>query len=287
MTAQAGTTFDLGIGSPSLLSVGPIELVGCTPCDTYGVGYLAGYLAGTRDSLSAGIGAARALDAVTDETPAVIERDVIAYDNGAADGEALGATRGFRSGVGAARALDENFDEPSASIDRAAVARANGLDEGTQLGYADGFGHGIGAERAMGIGVDAVAADAFEAGRLEGFTSGIGSVVFVSSDSIPPTVSLVSPAEGVIASDDELVLDVADETALAYINVLVQFEHTLGTLCAYRRGSFLPPFDALSYTTTPVAGTTRLHLRHNSAWPAANTVTVLVDSVDTGGNLDA
>ncbi len=128
---------------------------------------------------------------------------------------------------------------------------------------------------------------ASDEGYDEGYADGLAAFPI---DETPPTVTPVL-AEGEIDPDYDIAsvtfvtIDVTDETELATIVVSCITPDASGAQCVFRRGDFVSPFDAFSYTSTPVAGTTRLHIRRNTPWNPGS-IELLTDVVDGGGNLD-
>ena len=111
-----------------------------------------------------------------------------------------------------------------------------------------------------------------------------------SADETEPTVTPVTP-EGELDPDYEIaaatpiVIDIEDETEIAYVGVFATMSGSDGKIAVYRRGAFEAPFDVYSYTSEPIAGVTRLTIRHNTGWPSGD-IELSTDIVDTSGNLD-
>ncbi len=188
---------------------------------------------------------------------------------------------------------------PPASASSYVVVRGSAAP----LSYAHGIAEGAAGEAqeiraAIGVGiargraanestVDSRRADMFR----RGIAIGAATAPSGPTDTEEPTVVAVL-AEGVVDPDFDvathtaLTLDVEDETGVASIVVHCSIATVDGWLAVYRRGDFVAPFDAYSFTSTPAAGVTRLHVRHNDGWPPGS-VSLTTDVVDSGGNLDA
>lgn len=166
------------------------------------------------------------------------------------------------------------------------VGRSEGLIAGTSAGSASGTARG----RALGYkqGYE----DGLIAGRRSGFATGRASVAVVvdEPDETEPTVTPVT-TEGELDPDFEvaaitpIVIDIEDDTEVAYVGVFATLPGSTDKIAVYRRGAFEPPFDVYSYTSEPSAGVTRLHIRHNTGW-SPGSVTLSTDIVDTAGNID-
>lgn len=113
-----------------------------------------------------------------------------------------------------------------------------------------------------------------------------------ATDETEPTVAAVT-VEGSLGADFEtatvapIVVDITDETSLAYTAVWACFGSTPATLtkeCVYRRGDFEPGY-ATNSTESAISGGIRLSIRRDDGWPPG-TVNIVIDPVDGGGNLD-
>jgi hypothetical protein len=123
----------------------------------------------------------------------------------------------------------------------------------------------------------------------------IDSVLVAGDDAAAPQTTLVSPPAGAIAGSyedvlhTELVLDVSDDNALAYLAVFAAFGDSVNRVPVYRRGEFEPGFSAHSYVEelAPDAGVAyRVHVRRDAGWPPGD-VALSTDPVDAGGNVGA
>ncbi len=112
------------------------------------------------------------------------------------------------------------------------------------------------------------------------------------TDSTAPETAVVSPPVGDVAGvyedvkDTELVLDVTDDVALAYIAVFARFDGG-PRISVFRRGAFEQGFSLHSFVEdlAPDDGVAkRLHVRRDVGWPPGE-VALDTDPVDTGGNV--
>lgn len=86
-----------------------------------------------------------------------------------------------------------------------------------------------------------------------------------------PTIALVSPAEGAIAADDALVIDVTADDALALVTLLVALGDDPVLAPAYLAGAWQAGFTAS--TSATITGGTRFTIRRSGGWPAGTVQT--------------
>jgi hypothetical protein len=163
----------------------------------------------------------------------------------------------------------------------------NALSAGYLEGYAVGYADGEAAH-------EGDYTNGFAAGEIAGYATGYNDgyndgLAAFPVDETPPTVDAVTP-EGEIDPDFDVAtatpieIDIEDETDIATIVVHCTTSTSGGALCVFRRGAFVFPFNAFSFTSVEL-GATRLHIRHNDGWPPGS-VNITTDVVDGGGNLD-
>lgn len=137
----------------------------------------------------------------------------------------------------------------------------------------------------------------------------LGSYVgeyFGASEVLAPIVAVVAPLAAEAGTGDEVVVEVSDNTDLAYIAVFASFGGGRKEV-VFRRGGFEPGYTIGSYVTrSQTAGRSylgsflgryvgsylggldgfsyTLHIRRDARWPVGP-LAITVDAVDTEGNL--
>lgn len=86
-----------------------------------------------------------------------------------------------------------------------------------------------------------------------------------------PTIALVSPAEGAIAADDALVIDVTADDALALVTIFVALGDSPVLVPVYVAGVWQAGFTASS--SAAITGGTRFTIRRSGGWPAGTVQT--------------
>lgn len=122
----------------------------------------------------------------------------------------------------------------------------------------------------------------------------------LSGDAEPPTITVVYPLPGAdrgsvdgfpiddaAAAATPIVIDVADDAAIAFVSIVAQFGGARPRESVFRRGAFQPGYSQGSWTEQPdtPTPTLRLHVRRDSGWPLTE-IEFDADAVDGGGNLD-
>lgn len=158
------------------------------------------------------------------------------------------------------------------------------VDRGRSTGYTEGYAAGFTAGEAAHANDHA---NGFAAGEVAGYASGYASgyadgLAAFPVDETPPVVARITPA-GEVAPNDELVVEVTDDGALAYVAIFVTMGGAIEKVSVYRNGEFEPGFTVGSFTEA-IAGGLRFHIRRDVGWPPGS-VSIITDAVDRGGNI--
>ena len=136
--------------------------------------------------------------------------------------------------------------------------------------------------RTQVVGPDERRADS--SGSLHDTRYGGGEAGGGSSDSTPPTVTVLSPAEGsAIELGTELIVRVDDETKLAKVVLYAEYPTLQHAEVVHNGDAFLQPYATLSTKTVLVVDASfRFNLRRDGGWPGDVNLTAI--GVDTSGN---
>jgi hypothetical protein len=108
-----------------------------------------------------------------------------------------------------------------------------------------------------------------------------------ASDTTPPTVTVISPAQGTpIDLDTLLVVEVEDETALANVVLYAEYPTLQHAEVVHDGTTFKQPYASQSTRDVLTAGRHyRYNLRRDGGWPGDVNLTAI--PVDTGGNISS
>lgn len=124
------------------------------------------------------------------------------------------------------------------------------------------------------------AEDAAEDGNLRGVGLASGGGI---GDTIPPTFTVVSPAEGTpVSPDTVIVVEITDNAAIALAPLYAEFPGHPSAEMVYNGTALLAPYAALSSVVDLGDGGRRLSLRRTGGWPGDVSLTSI--ATDTSGN---